>query len=196
MSNTVTDRTSTEPLVTAATVSRHLEKNAPLRILDVRTPGEFQSGHIPGAKNVPLDQLGDYMTRLAPHCSDMMVVVCQAGGRAATAHKQLSDVGATGHKVLDGGMNAWNTSGGQVESAEARWVLERQVRLVAGSLVLTGIVASVKWPAARFFSAMTGGGLVYAAMSNTCVMGSVLGKLPYNRGRKQDIEEAVAHLSA
>lgn len=58
--------------------------------------------------------------------------------------------------------------------------MDRQVRLVAGSLVLAGILASLRWPKARFLSGAVGGGLTFAALSNTCAMSKVLLKLPYN----------------
>ena len=73
--------------------------------------------------------------------------------------------------------------------------MERQVRLAAGTLVLTGILASSRWPAARFLSGAVGAGLTFAALSNTCAMGRVLLKLPYNRAGSIDGASAVAALT-
>lgn len=62
-----------------------------------------------------------------------------------------------------------------------RWALERQIRLVAGSIVLVSIIASVWWPPARFLAGAIGLGLTVAAITDTCLMGTLLMKLPYNR---------------
>lgn len=76
------------------------------------------------------------------------------------------------------------------------WSIERQVRLVAGSLVAGGVLASLRFPKARFLSGAVGGGLVFAAVSNTCTMGVLLGKLPFNRANAGDLDAALAALTA
>lgn len=76
-----------------------------------------------------------------------------------------------------------------------KWSLERQVRLVAGAIVLVSILLSIAWPAARFVAGFVGAGLVFAAVSNTCMMGMLLAKLPYNRASSVDVEEMVARLA-
>jgi len=69
--------------------------------------------------------------------------------------------------------------------------MERQVRLVAGSIVLAGVAASFVWPRARLASGAVGGGLVFSALTNTCGMAALLARLPYNRGERADVERAV-----
>ena len=59
--------------------------------------------------------------------------------------------------------------------------MERQVRLVAGSIAVAGVVASTKLPKAKWLAAGIGGGLTFSAVTNTCGMARVLGFLPYNR---------------
>jgi rhodanese-related sulfurtransferase len=162
-------------------------------VLDVRTPGEFESGHIPGAVNIPVDQLDGHAVRIAA-ADPELVLVCQSGGRATAAHQRLSSHGARRSTVLTGGMASWAAAGGETQSGRARWTLERQVRLAAGSLVLGGILGSFAWPAARVLSGVIGGGLVFSAVTNTCGMGAVLAKLPYNKSREADIDEAVTAL--
>ncbi len=61
--------------------------------------------------------------------------------------------------------------------------MDRQVRLVAGSLVLAGVVIDLAVPGVRWVSAAVGAGLLFSAATNTCAMGAMLGKLPYNRPR-------------
>jgi hypothetical protein len=78
--------------------------------------------------------------------------------------------------------------------SEARWSLERQVRLVASGLVVTLILGG-KWaPRLRFVAGGIGAGLVCAAVSNTCTMGNVLMKLPYNRKTESDVDAAIARM--
>ncbi|WCO68777.1 DUF2892 domain-containing protein [Iamia majanohamensis] len=81
--------------------------------------------------------------------------------------------------------------------APSRWDLERQVRLAAGSLVLAGIVGSLRYPRLRFLSGAVGAGLTFAAVSDTCAMGSLLSRLPYNRTAPScDVDRVVAELTA
>ncbi len=183
----------TEP-DTISTVALTAQLTQPdLHILDVRTPGEFQAGHIPGSVNLPVDQIGAHAVRIAA-ADPRLVVVCQSGGRAKTAQSRLTAAGATRSQVLNGGMAAWTEAGGSTEAGQGRWALERQVRLTAGSIVLAGILGSLVWPKARFLSGAIGGGLVFSALSNTCGMGAVLAKLPYNQAQQSDVERALTQL--
>lgn len=165
-----------------------------VRVLDVRTAGEYLTCRIPSALNVPLDQLPRYRDELAS-VTDPVVLVCQLGSRAEQAQRLLTEAGMPRASVLEGGMVAWQQSAGDVEQGEPRWALERQVRLVAGSLVLGGILASTVFPPAKWLSGAVGAGLTFAALSNTCMMGNLLGKLPYNRGSRRDVERAVSALT-
>lgn len=163
------------------------------QLLDVRTAGEFRMCHIPGAVNVPLDQLSRHREQLAG-AAGPVVVVCQAGSRAAQAARQLKAAGAGNVHVLLGGMNAWQQAEGDVKRGESTWALERQVRLVAGTMVVAGVVTSVWLPEAKWLSAAVGGGLAFAAVTNSCMMGNLLARLPYNRGSRADVEQAVRTL--
>jgi rhodanese-related sulfurtransferase len=166
------------------------------RIIDVRSPAEFESAHIPGAYNVPLDQLGEHRDELARHLDEPVVLVCRSGARAGQAEQRLAAAGMGNIAVLDGGMLAWEAAGGAMNRGTQRWDLERQVRLVAGSLVLAGILASLVWPPARFLSGAVGLGLTVAALTNTCAMGMLLAKLPYNRATPScDVDAIVGQLT-
>ncbi len=96
--------------------------------------------------------------------------------------------------ILDGGIVAWESAGFAVNRGTQRWDLERQVRLVAGSIVLTSILGSLAAPKLKWVAAAVGGGLTFAALSNTCAMGMLLSKLPYNRGATCDAQTVVAQL--
>jgi rhodanese-related sulfurtransferase len=166
-------------------------------VLDVRTPGEFETAHIDGAVNIPVDQLDPHLREIVHNAGGTMVLVCQSGGRAEQAANKLSREGKDDLVLLEGGMNAWQQAGAPVRRGEVqRWALERQVRLVAGSLVLATVAASAWLPRTKWVGAGVGGGLVFAAVSNTCMMGNLLSKLPYNRGPACDIDQALTRLGA
>ncbi len=166
-------------------------------VLDVRTPGEYAAAAIEGSHHLPLDQLPGHLDRLGSGLTGPVTLVCRSGQRAASAHEQLVSAGAKDLTVLDGGLTAWQAAGQPVrhDSSSGTWELERQVRLTAGSLVLGGVLASLRWPKARFLSGAVGGGLTFAALSNTCAMGCVLQKLPYNRTDRGHASRTVAALT-
>jgi rhodanese-related sulfurtransferase len=94
------------PLVTQeALLERQARKDPQLFVLDVRTPQEYAAGHVPGAVNVPHDQVG---TRLAEVPRDKDVVIyCRSGRRTGLAAGVLGASGYTRLSHLEGDMNAW-----------------------------------------------------------------------------------------
>lgn len=175
-------------------LSRLLGSATPPRVLDVRTPGEFETAHIAGAYNVPLDLLREHRDEIVTHLDEDVVLVCRSGQRAAAAEESLRDAGLSNVHILDGGISAWEARGFAVNRGAARWDLERQVRLVAGSIVLTSILGSIAAPGLKWLAGAVGGGLTFAALSNTCAMGMLLSKLPYNRGARCDAQTVVSQL--
>ncbi len=165
------------------------------RILDVRTGAEFESVHIPGSFNVPLDLLAEHVRDVA-RLGHPVVLVCQTGNRAATAQEKLNAAGKTNLRVLEGGVGAWQSAGGEIVKGEEKWGLERQVRGVAGGLVLTSILASIRFPKVRFLAGGVGFGLLFSAVTNTCTMGMLLAKLPYNRGPKCVLDDVLRSIDA
>ncbi len=166
----------------------------PPRVLDVRTPGEFETAHIAGAYNVPLDLLREHRDEIIAHLDEDVVLVCRSGQRAAQAEETLRNVGLANVHILDGGISAWEAEGFEVNRGAQRWDLERQVRLVAGSVVLSSVLASVAVPKFKWVAAAIGGGLTFASLTNTCAMGMALSKLPYNRGATCDAQTIVSQL--
>ena len=175
-------------------LSERLASAAPPRVLDVRTPGEFDTAHIAGAYNVPLDLLREHRDEIVTHLDEDVVLVCRSGQRAVQAEEALRTAGLTNVHILDGGIIAWEAGGFAVNRGTARWDLERQVRFVAGSIVLTTVFGSLVVPRLKWVAAAIGGGLAVASLTNTCAMGMALAKLPYNRVRTQDAQTVVAQL--
>lgn len=155
-----------------------LRNNPAAQLVDVRSPSEFAAGHIPGAINIPMDQIE---SRLADLSSGPIVLICQMGKRARMTANLLEPCQ---HQiaVLDGGTAAWIQAGFPVvSSVKTRWSLERQVRLGAGLLVLVGTVLALTVnPRWLFLSAFIGLGLTFAGLTDFCPMAEILGKMPWN----------------
>jgi rhodanese-related sulfurtransferase len=184
----------TPPTIDSQQLRALVDSAAPPRVLDVRTPGEFDAVHIPGAYNVPLDLLREHHEEIVRHLDQNVVLVCRSGQRAAQAEETLRSADLGNVHILAGGITAWEAKGFPVNRGAGRWDLERQVRLVAGSIVLSSIVGSIAAPKLKWLAAGMGGGLAAAALTNTCAMGMLLSRLPYNRGARCDVRTVVAQL--
>jgi phage shock protein E len=95
-----------------------VDESDEITVLDVRTPDEFAAGHLPGARNVPVqaDQFEGAVARL--NRNGAYLVHCQAGvpgGRAEQALQRLEELGFTGLHHLEGGFAAWEEAGKPVE---------------------------------------------------------------------------------
>jgi rhodanese-related sulfurtransferase len=186
----------TTDAITSIELRKLIESPKAPRVVDVRTPAEFETAHIAGALNVPLDLLDQHGAEIAQRLSrdEDVVLVCRSGQRSTKAQALLRNAGLTSGRVLDKGIADWEGQGFAVDRGAQRWDLERQVRLVAGSVVLSSVIGSVAVPRLKWVAAAIGGGLTYAALSNTCAMATALSKLPYNRGATSDVKKVLAQL--
>ncbi len=186
----------TTDVIDTAQLQRLMAEDPAIRILDVRSGGEYDGVHIPGSYNVPLDTLAEHVDDLAD-VEHPVVLVCKSGNRAGQARTKLSGAGKRHLHLLDGGLDAWIAAGGDVvRNPTQTWALERQVRLAAGSIALTAILLSVFAPRAKWLAGGVAFGLTFSALTDTCAMGNLLARLPYNRGRGCDIEGVLAELQA
>lgn len=198
----MTSPTSSRPTATvpvaldAAALAEWLGSERAPRLLDVRTPAEFETAHIPGSYNVPLDLLREHSDELRRHLDDDVVLVCRSGARASQAEGLLEATRLPNVHVLTGGVAAWEQAGGALSRGGESWELERQVRFAAGSIVLLSVLASLVLPWAIWIAAFIGAGLVVAALTNTCAMGMLLARLPHNRRNSPDIEAVLGELGA
>ncbi|MFD9373948.1 rhodanese-like domain-containing protein [Streptomyces sp. NPDC059999] len=181
------------PLTLAVTVDQVHARPEEFTVVDVRTPGEYASGHLPGATNIPFDRIADSLpelrkaAELAEGSGGALLLVCACGARSRNAARTLAGHGVTA-AGLTGGTGAWSAAGYVLEyPAEGRravWAMERQVRITAGTLVLLGLaLGTFAHPAFLLLSTAVAGGLVFSALTDTCAMASVLGRLPFNRRR-------------
>lgn len=189
--------TTTQALPTSIDTATAAElRQQQARIIDVRTPAEFESVHIPGSYNVPLDLLSEHRNELTRRLDDPVVLVCGSGMRAQEAENALRSAGLQSLTVLEGGIKAWEQEGREVVRGEQRWSIERQVRGVAGGLVLIGSLGGLLlWRPLTLISVFVGGGLTFAALTDTCGMAKLLSKLPYNQQSSCDIRAVMDQLS-
>jgi rhodanese-related sulfurtransferase len=186
----------TADVITSPELRTLLESAAAPRVVDVRTPAEFETSHIAGSFNVPLDLLDRHGTEIVRRLDldDEVVLVCRSGQRSTKAQALLRNAGLTRGRVLEQGITDWEGRGFALDRGAQRWDLERQVRLVAGSVVLSTVLGSVVVPRLKWLAAGIGAGLTYAAISNTCAMATALSKLPYNSGATPDAETILSQL--
>ncbi|HEY4614977.1 MAG TPA: rhodanese-like domain-containing protein [Citricoccus sp.] len=168
--------------IDAQTLREWINHHDDLTVLDVRSAAEFEGLHIKGSYNVPLPLLSEHADEVADRLDRRVVLVCQSGVRATQARAHLTAAGLENAVVLTGGVPAFESAGGEVVRGAQRWSLERQVRLAAGSLVLAGLVGGkLISPKVSMLAGAIGAGLSFSAATNTCAMGNVLARMPWNR---------------
>ena len=170
--------------VSPGEVSR-LRRDQPGPLIDVRTPVEFAQLHAQEARLVPLDRLDAEATLRESVASpdDPLYVICRTGARGAKAAEAFRAAGHRNVVNVEGGTLAWDQAGLPVVRGTSRVIsLERQVRIAAGSLVLVGVLLGfLMHPAFFGLSAFVGAGLVFAGITDTCGMGLMLARMPWNR---------------
>ena len=152
-----------------------------LALVDVRTPVEFAEVHVPQARNVPLDQLQSGAVPVAKN--QPVYLLCRSGQRATKAAEQLAKQGFADPIVVEGGTLAWIEANLPVTRSAGKFIsLERQVRIVAGTIVLAGVLLAY-FVDARFIwlSGFVGAGLIFAGITDFCGMGLLLAKMPWNK---------------
>jgi rhodanese-related sulfurtransferase len=150
-------------------------------LIDVRTPVEYSEIHVEGARLMPLDTL-DASALAQERNGEPLYVICRSGGRAAKAYEKLQAAGVKELYSVEGGTLAWERAGLPVVRGAKVVSLERQVRIAAGLLVL--IAVALGWlvhPAFLGLAAFVGAGLVFAGVTDTCGMGLLLARMPWNR---------------
>lgn len=177
--------------VDAQTLRTWMQDQEDLIILDVRSAAEFESMHIRGSYNVPLPLLSEHTDALAERLGKRVVLVCQSGTRAEQARTRLGGAGVGSAQVLAGGVPAFAAANGDVVRGQQRWDLERQVRMVAGSAVVLGLAGGrFVSPKLRMLAGGIGAGLTFSAATNSCAMGMVLAKMPWNRTSSEPTRES------
>ena len=155
-------------------------RSAASQLIDVRSPSEFASGHIPGAINIPMDEIESRLDDLS-HMKPI-ILICQMGTRARMTAGLLDPCNLQ-LSVLEGGTSAWINAGlPTVQSVRSRWSLERQVHLGAGLIILSAsalaLASNSHW---LFLAAFVGAGLTFAGLTDICPMAELLQRMPWNK---------------
>lgn len=170
----------------STTVSQlaELAQQESIELIDVRTPVEYREVHATMAENVPLDTLPNSPLMRDPNAIDRRIyVICRGGNRSEMACQKLVAAGFSDVVNVEGGTSAWDGAGLPVVRGKKAIGLERQVRILAGSIVLAGSLAALATGNVYFAGvpAFIGAGLVFAGVTDTCGMGMMLAKMPWNQ---------------
>lgn len=167
-------------MLDAQTLNQRLDQQSVI-LIDVREPGEFAEEHIPGAALVPLSQFDPH--KISQSDDTQLVLYCRSGNRSQIAARKLCEAGFKSVSQLAGGIAAWKAAGySTITNQNAPISLMRQVQIVAGSLTLTGLVlGTLVSPWFLILSAFVAAGLIFAGVTDTCMLGMLLAKLPYNQ---------------
>lgn len=156
-----------------------LRKADAMTVLDVRTPAEYESEHVPGSLHVELGELEARMNTIP--AGRLVAVVCRSGARARDAATRLLRHGYE-VTVLDGGLNAWRRDGGMAQEGAKALALDRQVQLTIGTgIVIGSLLGWLIHPAWFGLPAFFGAGLVFAGVTGTCGLAMALARMPWNR---------------
>lgn len=174
-------------VITPARLGELLREGRKVDLIDVRTPVEFREVHLTAATNVPLDRLDPravLAARQAP-ADAPLYLICKGGTRGKQACEKFLASGYANVVNVEGGTQACVEAGLSVVRGKRGMSLERQVRIVAGLLVVTGAALGYfvdpRWVG---LSAFVGAGLVFAGVTDTCGMAMLLGRLPWNQVRE------------
>ena len=150
-------------------------------LVDVRTPAEYRALHAVGTTLMPLDVFDPGAAAAAAPAGSTIYLLCKSGTRATQAAQKLAATGCP-CVVVTGGTEAWDAAGLPVVRGKAVMSLERQVRIAAGLLTFTGVVLGYAVHPYWFgLSGFVGAGLTIAGLTDTCMMGMMIAKMPWNR---------------
>lgn len=153
-------------------------------LIDVRTPIEYREIHAEGSRLVPLDTLDprELMAERNGSADRSLYVICKSGNRGQSACEKFRKAGFTEVVNVEGGTEAWAEAGLPVQRGAKAISLERQVRIAAGLLVLVGVLlgAAVS-PWLLILSGFVGAGLVFSGVTDTCGMGLLIARMPWNQ---------------
>lgn len=154
-------------------------------LVDVRTPAEFREVHAVGAHNIPLDTVTPDLIRQLTETDipdEKIAIICGSGRRSKVAIERLQASGMNGLHNVEGGTDGWVEAGLPVHRGDKTISIERQTRIAAGLLIMAGVlIGAFIHPGGYVLSFFVGAGLTFAGMTDTCGMGMLLARMPWNR---------------
>ncbi len=150
-------------------------------VIDIREPSEYRREHIAGSHNIPSSKLA--ATDFSADKDKTAIFHCQRGYRTKTAKDAILACGFKETYCIPAGLQQWKSCNlPLVCDKSAPIEIMRQVQIIAGSLVLLGVLLSYFLsPYFIFISAFVGAGLMYAGISGNCYMALLLSVMPWNR---------------
>ncbi len=169
--------------ITAEEAKELIENGGCSLLVDVRSHAEFRASHIPGARNMPLDELEEDIGDEIKDKDATLFLMCSCGNRSDKACEGMEELGYHNVISIEGGMIEMKRLGVKIVEEEHHVLsLERQVRIAAGSLVLIGVLLGFLLNPWYFaISAFIGTGLVFSGVTDTCGLGLLLMKMPWNK---------------
>lgn len=165
-------------------LSKLRQSGKSLDLIDVRTPVEYQEVHVEFARNAPLDRLNPLAIKAERNgnADQPLYVICRSGSRGKQACEKFLAAGIENVVNVEGGTMACEAAGLPVTRGKTAISLERQVRIAAGTLVLIGSALGF-WVHPYFIglAAFVGAGLTFAGITDTCGMGMLLARMPWNQ---------------
>lgn len=161
-----------------------LDSGSAIDLVDVRTPVEYETVHVPGARLHQIDGLDCAAVLASRKAPDKpLYLLCHSGGRATKAAALFAAAGCQDCVVVEGGTQAWVDAGLPVNKGGSKVLpLAQQLQLVIGAMVLTGVILSYllghNWV---LLSGFAGAGLTMAGLTGICPMRSLLARMPWNQ---------------
>lgn len=170
-------------LISPSELNAMVAMGEPLLLVDVRSPAEYGEAHVPFAVNQPLPDLDAHALRAeAEKNGRRLVFICKSGARGRSACEKVLAAGISSVFNVDGGTGAWIDAGLPVARGAKSFSVERQTRIAIGLMVLLGIaLGALVHPYFLGISAFFGAGLVYAGLSDSCMLGLLIASMPWNR---------------
>lgn len=181
--------------ISATELVKLIASGKSIDLIDVRTPVEYREMHVAIARNYPLDRLDPKAIQSARNGSanEPLYVVCRSGSRSLQACEKFLAAGVTNIVNVEGGTNACVAAGASVVRGKKAIPLNCQVQIITGLAILAGTAAAILsenlyWLAAPL---AMGAGLLYSGLTNTCAMGTVLARMPWNQLRSESAPAAM-----
>jgi rhodanese-related sulfurtransferase len=160
------------------------QQGTQIDLIDVRTPAEFGGVHVEFARNIPLDRLDCEAIMASRNGSgdQPLYILCRSGSRGKNACEKFVAAGFSNVVNVDGGTLGCVEAGLPVVRGKEVLPLDRQVRIAAGFLIVLGVVLG--WfvnPYFHWLAAACGAGLMHAGITDSCMMGMLFARMPWNQ---------------
>lgn len=168
--------------INVADFETDLKQISKIQVVDVREPAEYASEHLKDSKLISLSTLSETVASSLDK-EKALYVLCRSGNRACSAADRFEKMGFRDVRVLEGGLRSWMEAGKPIERGSSKvWSLDRQVRFVAGTLVMIGVILS--WAVHPYWvglSLFVGAGLTFSGLTDFCGMAMLLARMPWNQ---------------